>query len=92
MVGADVSFRYSVSDAAGSPVLYLTVTAEDFAGPVNIGWPAGILPDNTDARLTGASGNGCRVTLKQDSEYIFPFFKSNPAAVYSDSDFTVNAG
>lgn len=92
VVGVDESFRFTVSDAAGSPVLYLTITTEDYEGIVNVGWPAGILPDNTDAMLTGVSGNGCRVALKAHAEYTFPFFKSNPATVYSNADFTVNAG
>lgn len=92
VVGVDETYRFYVSDAAGSPVLYLTITSEDFEGTVNIGWPSGVLPDNTDTILSGASGNGFRVALKPDSEYTFPFFKKNPAVVYSIADFSVNAG
>lgn len=82
---------YSVSDAAGSPVLRLTVRTEDYAGNVTLSWPTGVSPDNTDPLLAGATGTSCTVRFENDSEYTFLFFKSDPSQVYDKTHIKADA-
>ena len=89
---------YSVSDAAGSPVLRLTVWTEDYSGGINIKWGNGngnnvkIVPDNTDPLMAGVTGNSFTVSdFGNDAEYTFLFFKEDPSKQYDKSDFTVTA-
>lgn len=73
-----------VYDAAKSPVLQLTVTSEDYEGEIDIRWPEGVLPDNTDSLLQGVTTNSCKVEIQKYSEYTFQFFKTNPNEVYTN--------
>lgn len=82
---------YSVSDAANSPVLRVTVWTEDYSGNVTLSWPGGIFPDNTDPLLANATGTSATVNFENDSEYTFLFFKANPAAVYTEVDIKAEA-
>lgn len=83
---------YSVSDAANSPVLRLTVWTEDYSGNVSISWSGtSVSPDNTDPLLANATGTSTTVDFENDAEYTFIFFKKDPSAVYTDDNFVVNA-
>jgi len=85
IVDNDTDISYSVSDATGSPNLKVTVTTTDYAGNIVISWPEDVLPDNTDALLSGVSGQSCTIKVNTQSEYTFQFFKSDPRADYSNS-------
>lgn len=90
---ADNDISYSVSDAAGSPVLRLTVRSGDYSGKVNITWPAGISPDNTDPLLKSAVNvSSVSIDFTNDSEYTFVFFKNTPSKVYSENDIKAQKG
>ena len=76
--------QWSVSDAANSPVVRLTVKTNDYSGNVTISWPAGVAPDNTDPLLAGAvNTQSCTLSFSNNSEYTFLFFKSDLSAVYT---------
>ena len=88
----DNNIYYEVSDSAGSTVLYLTVTSNDYNGNVNITFPSGLLPDSTDTNMTGVnleSSKNMSINLKNNSEYSFKFFKEDPQRVFSKSEFIV---
>lgn len=89
VVGTDSNIVSSVFDGAGSPNLKVTVTTADYAGNIVITWPAGVLPDNTDPLLQGVTEQSCTVAVNAQSEYTFQFFKTNPNAVYDNTQVTV---
>lgn len=86
VTAADNGIDYTVSDSSGSPFLKLEVTSANYDGPVNISWPSGVRPDNTDPLLETASGTSCTVNVTAYSSYTFLFFKDNPTAYYDSDD------
>ena len=84
IVDANDGLSCSVSDAPRSPNLKVTITTTDYSGNIVISWPAGVLPDNTDPLLQRAGGQNCTVAVKEQSEYTFQFFKTDPNADYSN--------
>lgn len=85
----DDSITYSVNDNAGSPFLKVEVTNGHYDGKINITWPSGVRPDNTDELLTSATGTSCQVDMKAYSSYTFLFFKDDPSAVYDSTNISV---
>lgn len=71
----------SVSDGDGSPVCYLTISVGDYAGPISVNLPAGVILDPTETLVTNVTPN---------TEYRYTFFKSEPGTVYTDTSFTVS--
>ena len=84
IVNTDYDLSCIVSDAAGSPNLKVTVTTTDYSGPIEVSWPDGVLPDNTDELLENAQGNNYTIQVNEQSEYTFQFFKTNPNADYTN--------
>jgi len=89
----DNSVNYSINDVAGSPILQMTISTEDYNGNVKITWPSGVTPDNTDSlfRNVNNSYNGGNIIIPfaNDSEYIVQFFKEDASLVYTSSNFNV---
>ena len=86
---AESGVSYSVSDSSGSPFLKVEVTSGHYDGKVDITWPAGVRPDNTDPHLQSATGSGCQVDMTAYSSYTFLFFKDNPIAFYDRESIQV---
>lgn len=80
---------WSVSDVSGSPFASLAIETVDYEGDVFIEWPSGTQPDVSDPLMIGAVGNGHTVHFEKNSEYVITFFKTNPASVFTKSDFEV---
>ena len=80
---------WSVSDVSGSPFASLTIETVDYEGDVAVEWPSGTQPDVLDPLMIGAVGNTHAVHFEKNSEYVITFFKTNPASVFTKSDFEV---
>lgn len=81
---------YTVSDGAGSTVVMLTISVNDYSGNINIKWPDGVFPDNSDPLLKDAVNTSSYiVSFNSYSEYTFVFFKSDTTVVYTNADFEV---
>lgn len=88
----DNNIYYEVSDSAGSTVLYLTITSNDYKGNVNVTIPSGLLPDSIDEKMASVNLENSRtmsVNLNNNAEYSFKFFKEDPQRVFTKSDFIV---
>lgn len=86
----DAGLTWSVSDGKNSADLLVTVSTSAYGGEVELSWPEGVYPDNTDGLLESAAGNSCRVELASYGEYSFRFFKAEPQSVYTkESGFAV---
>lgn len=83
VVGVNENISYEVFDSKDSPILQLTVSTDEYEGPVVISWPEGVYPDNTDTLMKAAAGNEAQINVEKDSEYTLLFFKKNPAMDYS---------
>jgi len=92
---SDNVINYTVNDVAGSSVLQLTVTTNEFSGNIVIAWPAGLAPDSTDEKFsgvnTGFSAGSCTVNFSANSEYTFQFFKQTPSNKFVKGDISVTA-
>lgn len=87
---ADNDITYTVSDGASSTIVMLTITVSDYSGNINIKWPTGVSPDNSDPLLAGAiDTNNYTVNFNSYSEYTFIFFKTDTSVVYTDADFEI---
>ena len=87
----DENITYTVSDGVGSTVVKLTISVNDYLGNINIKWPNGVSPDNSDPLLSGAINcDNYTVYFNSYSEYTFVFFKNDSSKVYSDTDFVVS--
>lgn len=84
--------EHSVLDAKNSPVLRLTVWSNDYSGSVQISWPEGTYPDNTDPLLANASNSTRKITVsfKNDAEHTFVFFKNDPKSQFTDEQFSAD--
>lgn len=86
----DNEISYTVSDGVGSTVVMLTISVNDYSGPINIKWPTGVSPDNSDPLLSGAIDcDNYTVNFNSYSEYTFVFFKTDSNQVYTNLDFTL---
>lgn len=84
------SFTYTVSDDIGSPIVQVTISVEDYEGKINIKWPSGVKPDNSDPLLAGAVDcSDYSVLFEKFSEYTFIFFKTDSNTKYETTDFVV---
>lgn len=87
----DENITYTVSDGVSSTVVMLTISVNDYSGNINIKWPNGVSPDNSDPLLSGAINcDNYTVYFNSYSEYTFVFFKNDSSKVYSDTDFVVS--
>lgn len=81
---------YTVSDGAGSTVVMLTISVNDYSGNINIKWPDGVFPDNSDPLLKDAiNTTNYIVNFNSYSEYTFVFFKNDTSVVFTNADFEV---
>ena len=86
----DNDITYTVSDGAGSTVVMLTISVNDYSGNINIKWPNGVFPDNSEPLLKNAiNTTNYTVNFNSYSEYTFVFFKSDTSVVYTNTDFEV---
>lgn len=88
----DKNIDYEVSDSAGSTVLFLTINSVDYKGVVNFTVPKGLLADNTIEALSNvdlSKSRNIKLNFKENSSYTYKFFKENPNALYSKSDFLI---
>ena len=86
----DEAITYTVSDAAGSPIVQVTITVADFSGNINIKWPSGVTPDNNDPLLKDAVDcSEYEVYFDIYSEYTFVFFKTNSQDKFEKTDFEI---
>lgn len=83
--------NYSVSDGLGSTIVMLTISVTDYSGNINIAWPVGVLPDNSDPLMAGAIDcSNYTIYFNSYSEYTFIFFKTDSSKVYTNSDFIIS--
>jgi hypothetical protein len=68
---------WEVNDSVGSPIVQLTVRTGDYGGNLQLVWPAGVYPDNTDALMASAVGASTNVHFENHAEYTFVFFKDD---------------
>ena len=74
----------------------VTVWTDDYAGDINLAYPAGLIPDNTDSWMADwsrASGEMNTVTLTNmgaNASHVFRFFKENAENTYSASSSVSN--
>ena len=96
IVVREESAVYTYLEDKGSYVL-LTVWAQGYKGDVTIGYPAGVIPDNTDPRMAGVktqtSGTGTfvdDVTFASDSDasHSYRFFYSGTKPVVNQFPVT----
>lgn len=86
----DDDITYTVSDGAGSTVVMLTISVNDYSGNINIKWPNEVFPDNSDPLLKDAKNTtDYTVNFNSYSEYTFVFFKSDTSVVYTNTDFEI---
>ena len=73
------------------------MSTQDYEGNVKVSWPAGVVPDQTQAEFdrvsTGdSSGNYSAGTVtiaaKKFSTYTFRFFKTDPSQKFDTSQIT----
>ena len=83
------NIEYEVIDTANNPVIKLTITTKDYAGDIVIAYPEGVVPDNTNEKLTEVTTSNVTTTFEENSSYTFTFLKTNPVNVYAKTDFTV---
>ena len=87
----DDDIIYTVSDGVGSTVVKLTISVNDYSGNINIKWPNGVFPDNSDPLLRDAKNTtNYTVNFNRYSEYTFVFFKSDTSVVYNNTDFVIS--
>lgn len=90
IVSINRDIEYSVSDDEESPVLYLTVTTNDYKGEIFIQFPENVYPDNTDEKMKDAvNTQKFYVTFDKNSQYTFLFFKENIDDKYTEENFKV---
>lgn len=75
---AEVS--HSVSDGAGNPVCYLTISVGDYSGDIIVTLPAGVALDPNQQLVLNVTPN---------TEYRYTYFKPDPNTVYSNENFSV---
>ena len=91
--------HYSVTDTSGSPYVLLTVWTENYSGKIRLTWPAGLIPDSTNAELSSAStysGGGYTagsivISGAPYGSNVYRFFKQNTSAVFTTDQFTATA-
>ena len=86
--------EYSVTDSKNSQIVQLTINTYDYSGNLNITFPSDVIVDNTNTYFRdyskNSNGNSYTVNFKNNSEYTFKFFKSDPSKVYTKSNFSVS--
>lgn len=97
IAAANTDLNVSLADNNDSATATLTVSTQDYEGNVKVSWPAGVVPDQTQAEFdrvsTGdSSGNysagTVTVTAKKFSTYTFRFFKTDPSQKFDTSQIT----
>lgn len=97
IAAANTDLNVSLADNNDSATATLTVSTQDYEGNVKVSWPAGVVPDQTQAEFdrvsTGdSSGNysagSVTVTAKKFSTYTFRFFKTDPSQKFDTSQIT----
>ena len=89
--------HYSVTDNGNSTYALLTVWTDNYSGEITVNWPAGLIPDSTDEKLSSAQtynntyGEGTVTTeVEPYSSYTFRFFKEKTGNY--TKDITVTEG
>ena len=97
IAAANTDLNVSLADNNDSATATLTVSTQDYEGNVKVSWPAGVVPDQTQAEFdrisTGdSSGNYSAGTVtiaaKKFSTYTFRFFKTDPSKKFDTSQIT----
>lgn len=97
IAAANTDLNVSLADNNDSATATLTVSTQDYEGNVKVRWPAGVVPDQTQAEFdrvsTGdSSGNYSAGTVtiaaKKFSTYTFRFFKTDPSQKFDTSQIT----
>ena len=97
IAAANTDLNVSLADNNDSATATLTVSTQDYEGNVKVSWPAGVVPDQTQAEFdrvsTGdSSGNYSAGTVtivaKKFSTYTFRFFKTDPSQKFDTSQIT----
>ena len=78
-----VSFQTSVSNTSATSVL--TIITNDYQGNLTISFPSGLVPDNTNPLLQGATGNQVVINVAKNSSYDLTFLKTITGSTYSVS-------
>lgn len=76
----------------------VTVWTDDYAGDINLAYPAGLIPDNTDSWMADWSRGSAEKTIKDNqngnmganASHVFRFFKENAEKTYSVSSSASN--
>ena len=92
---------YKSLDASNEYFVLLTVWTEAVSGNVTIDFPAGLIPDATDEKLTNVvnyedsyyeAGRTNPVELQTYSSLVYRFFKDDLSTAYTVDDFNVMMG
>lgn len=72
-------------------VVYLYVTTDDsFSGTLNVSWPANLVPDNTNPKVSSVTSTSLKIAEAQpNSVYTLVFFKTDSSVAYNTNPFTV---
>ncbi|MEE1036320.1 MAG: hypothetical protein U0L15_04325, partial [Oscillospiraceae bacterium] len=69
-----------VSDGAGNPVCYLTISVGDYSGDISVTPPGGVALDPNQQLVLNVTPN---------TEYRYTYFKLDPNKVYTNTSFAV---
>lgn len=87
--------EYSIRDSQNSPIVQMTIKTNDYAGSVDITWPEGTTPDNTNPDFvdnnSSYAGGTKTVRYLNNSEVTITFFKEDLTNQFSKNDFSVTS-
>ena len=76
----NTAVSHSVSDGAGNPVCYLTISVGDYSGDISVTPPGGVELDPNQQLVLNVTPN---------TEYRYTYFKLDPNKVYTNTCFAV---